>query len=1114
MKNNELINRAFGLLRPMLAGYIAQQMRIKYGEQWWDVVLAVNDNDPMLTRSTSYEDRVDSLDTAACLKTINRQWRDVFRDQQNIDFLTYIRELQGFRNRSAHIGGRDVDADDTYRALDTMQRVAKKLDEETSEELREMALDFRAGAFDEQKRKKISTDSQGVLTKTESKLPSWREVMRPHPDVANGGYQKAEFAADLNAVASHKKVAIEYSDPVEFFKRTYITEGLENLLEQALKRVTSGDGDPVIQLKTAFGGGKTHSMLALYHMLNGSLPTQEASGLKPVLNHAGVNELPKANVAVLVGTALPVDKRSRKLDMPGISVSTLWGEMAYQLARNKNMPELYELVKDADKKGVSPGSDALVELFDKAGPCVILLDEMVNYAKKLKTDSTLPAGTFDNFIAFVQELTEAAKVSKNTLVVASIPESETEIGGEAGIKALKAIEHTFGRVEAIWKPVSVNEGFEVVRRRLFLDCDQPELRDEICEAYANMYQNNPSAFPYAATQPDYEKRLKACYPIHPEVFDRLFNEWSSLPEFQRTRGVLRLMAAVIFELWNNGDASSMILPGSIPLDAPKVRDELTKHLPQGWASIIHSEIDGQDSAAFMNDSRDLRFNNLMANRRLTRDLFLATAPNVAGQVNRGISKNEIHLGVVQPKEETYVFDDALNKLRKELSYLYSDDSENQYWFDTRPSLNKTAKERSVRISLDAAYLEIIRRLQKIRKSTDVFAGIHCCPNNSSDISDEQKVRLVILKPEYTFRVTNKDDLAVRICEEYLDNRGSMHRSYKNMLVFLAADDDNIGRLIQNTRDYMAWKSIQDEQDNLNLDKLQLKEVKKNLEIEEGNVNSSLVNTYSRVLVPSIDTVTGLTEIEWSAFKTQGYEGSIIQKAAAVCRGEEAVIVSWAPMLLRLTLMQYFWDKGSDISISDVWKSLCSYLYLPRLKDFEVFKNCVVEGVDQKDTFGIASDIENGEYLNVKCNESVHEIHQSDYLIPYTDAQAALVKQNEKDNPGQDEIEPVSPGAGPSFINPVEPVIPVSPVSPTTPAVEQDKPVTFTMVKKLDPVRVSKEVRDIVEEIITLLNNVDGKLEIKLSLKAYMENGLTKREKRDLAENCTNLDITDFSIDED
>ena len=419
---------------------------------------------------------------------------------------------------------------------------------------------------------------------------------------------------------------------------------MTGLLVQALKRVRGKDGEPVIQLKTAFGGGKTHSMLALYHMLRGKVPADSIPAIKPVMERAGVTTLPRANVAVLVGTALDPTKAKRPINFPGITINTLWGEMAAQLAESAGCAELYDYVKEADKKGVSPGSEALKNLFDACGPCLILMDELVAYAKKIYGVSGLPAGSFDNFISFIQEVTEAARASQNSLVVASIPESDIEIGGEAGKIALETIEHTFGRMESIWKPVAANEGFEVVHRRLFLDCKNPTARDQVCTRFSQMYTENPGDFPYEAKEVDYRERMVSCYPIHPEIFDRLYEDWSTLERFQRTRGVLRLMASVIHELWMSNDASPMIMPGSIPLDVPNVREELIRYLDEGWNSIVSNEIDGKNSVPYQKDQSVPRYGQKLAARRVARTIMLGSAPTVRAQSVRGIEASRIRLG--------------------------------------------------------------------------------------------------------------------------------------------------------------------------------------------------------------------------------------------------------------------------------------------------------------------------------------------------------------------------------------------------------------------------------------------------------------------------------------
>ena len=710
--NHEQIQDGFRVLLFALSDYVCREIKQEFGANWWtkgvlDVLYEDQKRD--LPHSGDWSKLVKSLDILNCLTLLaDVHWQKVFRKKLSIDHRTWAIELKGVRNRLAHLGGEDFTDDDTWRALDTMSRLCDQIDSNRTEEIRVLLRTFRYGSASGSTTVTETTSAPelttseirnlGILDATPiSGLPCWRDVIEPHPDVALGRYKNAEFAADLAQVARGEG-AYEYRDPVEFFARTYVTEGMTGLLEQSVRRVCGKDGEPVIQLKTAFGGGKTHSMLALYHMMRGRVSVDKIPNVKPVLQRAGASALPKANVAVLVGTALDPTKAKRPQNMPGITINTLWGEMAAQLADSANNPKLYDYVKEADKKGVSPGSEALKNLFDACAPCLVLMDELVAYARKLYGAKGLPAGTFENFISFIQEVTEAAKASKNSLVVASIPESDIEIGGDAGKIALETIEHTFGRMESIWKPVAANEGFEVVRRRLFIDCKNSDGRDAVCAKFSQMYNENQSDFPMEAREVEYRDRLASCYPIHPEVFDRLYEDWATLELFQRTRGVLRLMAAVIHELWMGNDAGLMILPGSIPLDAPNVRNELTRHLSEGWNAVVDREVDGRNSIPYQKDQSIQRYGGKLAARRVARTVMLGSAPTVRGQTVRGIEASRIRLGVVQPGENIAIFNDALSSLENSLAYLFTNPSGDRFWYDTRPTLRKTVEDRATQVA--------------------------------------------------------------------------------------------------------------------------------------------------------------------------------------------------------------------------------------------------------------------------------------------------------------------------------------------------------------------------------------------------------------------------------
>ncbi len=267
--------------------------------------------------------------------------------------------------------------------------------------------------FDEQVRsEKRKTAGTAIESAAASNLKPWREVVTPHKDVASGRYQQAEFAADLWQVHLGEGTD-EYKNPVEFFRRTYLTESLKRMLVGAVKRIAGQGGDPVVQLQTNFGGGKTHSMLALYHLFSGIVPT-ELEGIDAVMQQAEARTLPVARRVVLVGNKISPGNPSTKPD--GTVVRTLWGELAWQLGGKK----AFARIKGDDEKATSPG-DVLRELFKEHGPCLILIDEWVAYARQLHDQGDLPAGSFETQFTFAQVLTESAKLVKNCLLVIRSP---------------------------------------------------------------------------------------------------------------------------------------------------------------------------------------------------------------------------------------------------------------------------------------------------------------------------------------------------------------------------------------------------------------------------------------------------------------------------------------------------------------------------------------------------------------------------------------------------------------------------------------------------------------------------------------------------------------------
>jgi predicted AAA+ superfamily ATPase len=813
------------------------------------------------------------------------------------------------------------------------------------------------------------------------------------------------------------------------------------------------------------------------------------------LKEAGTNRVLQARVAVLVGTALNPTKERRPPNLPGIAIRTLWGEIGAQLAEQSGDKKLYEHVRDADRKGVPPGSDTLRELFDACGPCLILIDELVAYARKIYGVEGLPAGTFDAVHTFIQELTEAVRASKNTVLVATIPESDIEIGGDAGQQTLARIEHTFGRLEAIWKPVGSEEGFEVVRRRLFLPLDDEPARDDVCRAFSTLYRDAGSEFPSECRETRYLERMKACYPIHPEVFDRLYNDWATLERFQRTRGVLRLMAAVIHDLWVRNDASLLIMPGSLGLDAITVREELTRYLPEGWTSVLESDVDGRNSGPLRIDSENPRFGQAMVGRRVTRTIFLGSAPHVAQQQVRGVEDVRVRLGVVQPGEQLSVFIDALSQLSERLTYLYRKDR--RYWYDTRPNLRRTVDERAQQFLDDQVEGEIERRVRDAtRRERGDFKGVHLCPVSSGDVPDDQEVRLVVLRGFETHKSNDQQSAAIKAASDVLTNRGSGPRQNRNMLTFLAPDREVMEGLKHEVRRFLAWQSVVRDQATLNLDEHQRREAAEGEKDSDKAVQLRLSEAYRWLLIPTQHLTTGgAGSLEWEIIHATGDGDSIVARASRRLRSSEHLVVKWSPALLKMELDRWFWkDDQGQVSVKKVWEALCAYCYLPRLRDETVFVEAIQDGVTSADYFAYATSISaDGRYEGLKIGTRAPAI--------YVDAASVLVKpdiaraQLKAECPQPGAIRP-EPGVGP-----VTPPIPGAGREPDRPAL----PRRFFGTVELNPDRAGRDMGQITEEALQHLTVLPGsKVTVRVDIDATVPSGVAEDLQRVISENCQTL----------
>jgi hypothetical protein len=1079
-------------LKDGLGPFILREYRTIYTPQGY-----VNEMDSVLA-SPSYpglpeeawadeEALLAALDTHACLHLMWRRWNEVFQDKLGHTARSYVSEMIGARNNWAHQTA--FTNDEAYRIADTAARLLKMV---TAPEqaayvggLAKDLLRLRFEAEAEKAKRETVTPEEEVTTL--AGLKPWRAVVQPHPDVASGRYIQAEFAADLSQVLAGTAEP-EYQDPLEFFHRTYLTEGLLALLVTGVKRLTAQGGDPVVQLQTAFGGGKTHSMLALYHLCGGRIKLSDFPGGERIAAQIGDIDLPETNVAVLVGTALDP---SKPREYPDATVHTLWGEMAYQLGGLTG----YTMVERADVKGVNPGSDTLSALLYRFGPCLVVIDELVAYARNLYDVERLPAGSFDSIMSFMQSLTEAVKRSDESMLLIALPESDIEIGGEAGRAALERLSHVAGRIESVWKPVTAIESFEIVRRRLFATGIDYAARDAVVDAFGDMYRNASGEFPAGVPERDYLDRIQSAYPIHPELFDRLYQDWSTLERFQRTRGVLRLMAAVIHQLWTQGDQSLLIMPGTLPLDTTPVRNELLRYLPDTWAAVLDTDIDGPGSRPFKIDGAVPALGRYSASRRVARTVFIGSAPSVAAQRVRGLEEVRIRLGCAQPGEPTAVFGDALRRMGGELTYLYTDGS--RYWYDTRPTVNKLARDRAQGFAGERVDAEIVGRLRAVPKNRD-FAAFHVAPPETSDVVDEAQARVVVLHPSFTHKRTTVETDALQEARRFLESRGTAQRLYKNMVVFIAPDENDAQALRLAVREFLAWESIQDEREPLNLDAQQRRQVATSLQKADETVGLRLRSAYNWLLVPTQPEPLG--PIEFQASKISG-DDNFYDRAARRLRNDGLLIYEWSPDILRMELDRYVWseERGWEVGLKRLWEYLAQYCYFPRLFDREVLVKAVRDGVARLDApFAYATGRSDEGYHtglvfrelgNVYCDDESLLVHPDHVVEPPQVRKVPRVPQEGGEPaPGDEEGERPEPGKRvlSRYYGRVE----------------------------IDPQRVHKDMGVIVEEVVQRLTSQVGcEVEVTLEINARRPEGFDEGTVRTINENSRTLKFEHFGFEE-
>lgn len=1101
--NRDALSRAIDIYRDAMRPFIVRNLKKVRGGRVEDHLCTAMWKKEAQIRNALKPDRsnLEALfDVNDMPYIVRRFWRDgfntAFSDPQGVEALLHI--VADARNKAAHPGAEDIgQATAEARIEDVIEALGRINARDEARAVEQIREQLRAGPEPQLMPQPVEAAGQGAAGQSAAErgaaeapaaargksagLAPWREVIQPNDDVRTDRFRQAEFAADLQQVYDGQAEAT-YGGPVDFFNSTYITPGLRTLLVSTLKRLAGTGGDPVIQTKTGFGGGKTHSLIALYHLVHSprallELPDKQIYArtrveLNEIVAEAGATPETLADnieISVLSGTILSTT--DSETTSGGDPLNTLWGWMAYQLGGQAG----YEMVGEAARQGTAPGGKQLDQLFDSVGPCVILIDELVAYVRN--------AGAMeDNVYTFIQALTESVRRSANAVLVVTLPEHAQEAGGERGMEALNRLDAVFGRIEAVWQPLEVHQAFEVVRRRLFEPTLDAAERDRTCEAFAAMYSRQRSDYPRDAGEGHYRERLKQCYPIHPEIFDRLYEDWSSIHQFQRTRGVLRMMANCVSRLWRAGDGGPLIMPGSFPLSDPALAAEFAPLLDGNWSPVL-SEVDSADSRADLLDKEQSRFGDVGgAARRITRAVFLGSAP---GRAAKGIDDQHIRLGVVQPGHGVSVYNDALGRLTDQLFYMYASDG--RYYFHAEENLNKVADNRASELSERELDEEIVKRLGAARgRRADVIVAPD--PHDRQGVPEGEQVRLVVLGPGHALPSRAQEtDRAGEAALRILQWRGEAPRVRKNLVVFLAARQDEIRALRRETRRYLAWDSIVDgprKLDTLRDDRS--KQAGNSLRDADRATDAALVRAWRWALAPAQADPQRAEFTLGELACEPGGDGQIVEAAFRKLAEEEAVVEAITPRALATMLEQRFWGNpayGEHVGVDRLWDAVCSNVYLHRLRNLSVLYDAIEAGVAEG-AFGHAADYDAAQqaYTGLDYSRQIEDARRGLIVSPET-ARRQLAAQG---------TEP------PVTLPPVTP----PPVTPT----DVSAPTRVAARKMLQGSISLDEVRRLEDEIVRNLSGEGVEITITIAIEARKAEGFSENTLRAVRENGEQLGV--------
>ena len=767
----------------------------------------------------------------------------------------------------------------------------------------------------------------------EKRIVAWRNVAKPHNDIIEGRFDPSVFAVNIYAVYRNKAPS-DYQEPERFFAKTYLTRGLKELISSVLRRLDGQrNAEAVTDLVTSFGGGKTHALLCLYHLAKEGKAALSWQGVSELLKEADLKIIPKAKVVVLSGEDIDV-AQGVKGEKEEPDRHTMWGELAWQLGGENG----YALVRKNDESRSCPSAETLTKVLALNSSNLILIDEALRYVSRARAIVVHETSLGAQALNFFEALTVAAAQSPKTAMVVTLPASLLEMAREDE-QDFKRLKHLFQRIERTRRLAEGDEIYEIVRRRLFEDLGDPEEHANTANAYFDYYREHKDSFAETVTTPIYLEKLKRAYPFHPESLDVLNEVWSSIPQFQRTRGVLRMLALLIGDLYKT-DSNPLIQISSAKLSVRDFRSEVLEQLDaRQFDAVIESDISGTGArAARIDEQGNLTYQREHIAEGVATAIFFYSFGGMGGEPAASLPK--IRLGVLRPGLEPAFIADAIQLLRKPISGLFYLNVEGErYRFTVTPNLNMILAEREASVNNDDVEKLVLDSIQKQIGSRFKIAPY---PNEPRDVADQAQLTLVVLSPDDTIGKNTKPSTEEKILS--IIKGGATYRTNRNCLIFVAPDENNLMR--QAARTVIALKDIERLYAKTNrLSQTQKSQLEDMMDDAERALAQSIWQAYRFVITPAPE-----DKLEPSDMgrQIQRADRKISDSIWDSLVDKERLAPKIGPSRLLSRDLPVWKDSEASISTRALRDAFLSYTYLPMIPSIDVLRDTIIQGIQNGD----------------------------------------------------------------------------------------------------------------------------------------------------------------------